>query len=63
MKNMVEVYKQRAEMLDSYLIAIAKAGGSTGRFMDNIETMTVMEMIECLAQNGVRFTNKRRGDL
>lgn len=63
MKNMVEVYKQRAEMLDSYLIAIAKAGGSTSRFVDNIETMTVMEMIECLAHNGVRFTNKRRGDL
>jgi hypothetical protein len=54
----VKVVKMRAEMLDSYMMAIVKCGGSPKSFIADIETMTVKEMIDALAQNGVRFTNK-----
>jgi hypothetical protein len=54
----VKVVKMRAEMLDSYMMAIVKCGGSPKSFIADIETMTVKEMIDSLAQNGVRFTNK-----
>ena len=51
----------RAEMLDSYMLAIAECGGSAASFISKIETMTVKEMIDVLAQNGVRFTIDRKG--
>jgi len=51
----------RAEMIDSYTLAIAECGGSASTFISRIETMTVKEMIDVLAQNGVRFTTDRRG--
>jgi hypothetical protein len=51
----------RAEMLDSYMLAIAECGGSAASFISKIETMTVKEMIDGLAQNGVRFTTDRKG--
>jgi hypothetical protein len=51
----------RAEMLDSYMLAIAECGGSAASFVSKIETMTVKEMIDGLAQNGVRFTTDRKG--
>jgi len=51
----------RAEMLDSYMLAIAECGGSAASFISKIETMTVKEMIDRLAQNGVRFTTDRKG--
>jgi len=54
----VSVIKDRAEMLDSYMMAIVKCGGSPKTFLEDIEKMTVKEMIDTLAQNGVRFTNK-----
>lgn len=43
------------QMLSSYTDAIRQAGGDTDVFLDNIYTMTVAEMIDNLAQNGVRF--------
>jgi hypothetical protein len=51
----------RAEMLDSYMLAVAECGGSAATFVSKIETMTVKEMIDTLAQNGVRFTTDRKG--
>ena len=46
----------RAEMIDSYMLSIAEVGGSPRKFIKEIEKMTVKEMIDGLAQNGVRFT-------
>lgn len=54
------VAKHKAEMLDSYIIAIAECGGSPSKFIEEIDTMTVKEMIDILAQNGVRFTVKKK---
>jgi len=50
----VEIH--RAEMIDSYTLSIAECGGSASHFIKSIDTMTVKEMINALAQNGVRFT-------
>jgi len=56
----VEVIKQREEMLQSYCDAIRKVGGCPMRFLDRLDHMTVREMIDVLAQNGVRFTTTRK---
>lgn len=57
------IIAQRYEMLESYAEAIRKCGGDPTYFLMNVETMTVREMIDCLAQNGVRFScNKRFRD-
>lgn len=56
----VEVIKQREEMLQSYCDAIRKVGGCPTHFLDKLEDMTVREMIDVLAQNGVRFTTNRK---
>lgn len=55
-KDVFEVAKHKAEMLDSYIYAILECGGSPSKFIADIETMTVKDMIDILAQNGVRFT-------
>lgn len=47
-------------MLDSYMLAIAECGGSPSKFIKDINTMTVKDMIDILAQNGVRFTTKSK---
>ena len=56
----VDVIKQREEMLQSYCDAIRKVGGCPKRFLDELEHMTVRDMIDALAQNGVRFTTNRK---
>ena len=43
------------KMLSTYTQAIQQAGGSTGMFIKDIDKMTVLEMIQSLAPNGVRF--------
>lgn len=58
-EDYVSVVRDRTEMLDSYMMAILKCGGSPKSFIKEIETMTVKEMIDILAQNGVRFTTNR----
>jgi hypothetical protein len=44
------------EMLKSYCEAIREAGGDVELFIEDIDTMTVGEMINRLAQNDIRFT-------
>lgn len=56
----VNVIRQREEMLQSYCDAIRKVGGCPMTFLDRLEYMTVREMIDVLAQNGVRFTTNRK---
>lgn len=56
----VNVIRQREEMLQSYCDAIRKVGGCPMAFLDRLESMTVREMIDVLAQNGVRFTTNRK---
>lgn len=53
------IHKQRNEMLMSYIDAISKVGGCPELFLERIDKMTVWEMFEALAQNGVRFTTER----
>ena len=52
------IHKQRNEMLTSYINAIVKCGGCPELFLERIDKMTVWEMFEALAQNGVRFTTE-----
>lgn len=52
------IHKQRNEMLISYINAISKVGGCPELFLERIDKMTVWEMVEILAQNGVRFTTE-----
>lgn len=52
------IHKQRNEMLISYIDAISKVGGCPELFLERIDKMTVWEMFEALAQNGVRFTTE-----
>lgn len=59
-KELTGVEKHRQEMIRSYADAIRKARGCPDVFLDQIETMTVAEMIEALAQNRVRFTTIAR---
>ena len=51
----MKITKNEAEMLSSLLDSIEKAGGSSLRFLKELDSMTVKELIECLAPNGVRF--------
>ena len=46
------------KMLASYMSAITKCGGAVDSFIEDIDTMTVAEMISILGPNGVRFTYK-----
>lgn len=62
-EDVFTVAKHKAEMLDSYIYAILECGGSPSKFIADIETMTVKDMIDILAQNGVRFTVKKRKSL
>lgn len=59
-KELLEVAKHKAEMLDSYLYSILECGGSPTKFIKDIDEMTVKEMIDILAQNGVRFTTVKK---
>ena len=43
------------KMLASYIVAIHEAGGNASLFVADINNMTVREMINSLAVNGVRF--------
>lgn len=43
------------KMINSYARAIREAGGDPVDFLENIENMTVYDMIDRLSQNGVRF--------
>lgn len=52
------VRKHREEMLDSYIRSIREVGGDPSAFLDRIDTMTVAEMMDVLAQNRVRFSVK-----
>lgn len=45
----------REEMLESYIDAIREAGGDYRIFLKEASSMSVAEMIDLLAQNGVRF--------
>lgn len=56
MSEIIRVRKHREKMLDSYLESIRTVGGCPKLFLDSIETMTVAEMMEVLAQNHIRFT-------
>lgn len=56
----VNVIRHREEMLQSYCDAIRKVGGCPMVFLDRLESMSVREMIDVLAQNGVRFTTNRK---
>ncbi|NIQ05586.1 MAG: hypothetical protein GWO20_07630 [Candidatus Korarchaeota archaeon] len=56
----VDVIRQREEMLQSYCDAIRKVGGCPLVFLDKLDHMTVREMIDVLAQNGVRFTANQK---
>lgn len=56
MSELVRVRKHREAMLDTYIDAIRQVGGSPAHFLETLETMTVAEMMEILAQNYVRFT-------
>ena len=47
----IEVAKQ--QMINSYKKAIENAGGNSDMFVDSIDTMTVGEMINHLAHNGI----------
>lgn len=49
----------RMNMLISYINAINDAGGDSKSFVSDIGTMTVREMIDRLAQNGVRFVYEK----
>ena len=53
-----------AHMLETYIKAITKVGGNPLIFVRNINTMTVWEMFEALANNGVRFvaTDEREAE-
>lgn len=56
----VQVIRHREEMLQSYCDAIRKVGGCPMHSLDRLGSMTVKEMIDVLAQNGVRFTTNRK---
>ena len=56
--ELVEVRKHREEMLDSYIKAIREVGGAPDMFLQDIDKMTVAEMMDVLAQNRVRFCVK-----
>lgn len=60
-KNTVE--SLRIDMFNSYIKAIKDAGGNFDFFVDSINKMTVAEMIDLLATNGVRFTFDKKGAL
>ena len=45
-----------ADMLCNYIQTISQAGGDVDIFIDNMDTMTVKEMLVSLAPSGVRFT-------
>lgn len=55
----IDIEQARNEMLESYCVAIQEAGGNAEMFLSDIDTMTVGEMINHLAQNGIRFTYTR----
>lgn len=55
-KDIARVKLHREEMIDSYIQAIREVGGCPSIFLEEIDTMTVAEMIDALAQNRVRFT-------
>ena len=46
------------KMLMSYISAITKCGGAVDSFIEDIDTMTVAEMINILGPNNVRFVYK-----
>ena len=47
---------EELEMLASYIKAINIVGGASVQYIEDLNTMTVGEMIKHLAPNGVRFT-------
>ncbi len=55
-EDIASVKLHREEMIDTYVEAIRKVGGCPSHFLKKINEMTVAEMIDVLAQNGVRFT-------
>lgn len=58
--ELAKIKKHREQMLDSYCEAIKEVGGRVDYFLDEIDTMTVSEMMDALAHNDVRFTTTRR---
>lgn len=56
--ELAAIRQHREEMLDSYLESIREVGGDSKMFLENIDTLTISEMMDLLAQNGVRFTAK-----
>lgn len=54
--------KAESEMVASFVYAIRESGGCAAHFMKDLHTMTVNELIESLASNGVRFHYKKKRD-
>jgi hypothetical protein len=60
-ENDVKIYsKNETDMLLSLAISIEKSGGNSVSIMKNIDEMSVSELIQNLAPNGVRFTHSSK---
>lgn len=59
LESRLNIYESgRLEMFESLIRAINLAGGNSESIVDDIlnKEMTVIELIDCLGQNDVRFT-------
>jgi len=56
----MHITQDEVQMIKSLISSVDKAGGSASTIFSKLDTMTVKELIEILAPNGVRFTIKNK---